>query len=157
MLQEDDLRSLEILFDRRQLTTDPVELITYEFDAGLNRGSPDGVVFPESPEQVISLANWAAKHHVPLVARSSGTGLSGGAVASHGGIVVSFSRMNLILEMNESDRLVIVEPGVINLALDTKVKSCGFYFPPDPASQRASAIGGNIAENAGGLIASSMG
>jgi D-lactate dehydrogenase (cytochrome) len=150
MLQEDVLRSLEILFDRRQLTTDPVELITYEVDAGLNRGAPDGVVFPESREHVIRLANWAAKHHVPLVARSSGTGLSGGAVPSHGGIVVSFARMNRIRDMSETDRLVIVEPGVINLALDTKVKSCGFYFPPDPASQRASAIGGNIAENAGG-------
>ncbi len=150
MLSEDVLRSLESLFDRRQLTTDPVELITYEVDAGLNRGAPDGVVFPESTEHVVRLADWAAKHAVPLVARSSGTGLSGGAVASQGGIVVSFSRMNRILDMDETDRLVIVEPGVINLALDTKVKSCGFYFPPDPASQRAAAIGGNIAENAGG-------
>jgi D-lactate dehydrogenase (cytochrome) len=150
MLQEDVLSSLKTLFDRRQLTTDPVELITYELDAGLNRGAPDGVVFPESIEQVIRLANWAAKHQVPLVARSSGTGLSGGAVPSHGGIVVSFARMNRILHLSEPDRLVVVEPGVINLALDTKVKSCGFYFPPDPASQRASAIGGNIAENAGG-------
>jgi D-lactate dehydrogenase (cytochrome) len=150
MLQEDVLRSLEILFTRRQLTTDPVELITYEVDAGLTRGAPDGVVFPESPEHVIHLVHWAAKHHVPVIPRSSGTGLSGGAVPSHGGIVVSFSRMNRILDISETDRLVIVESGVINLALDTKVKSCGFYFPPDPASQRASAIGGNIAENAGG-------
>ncbi len=150
MLQDDVLRSLEILFDGHQLTTDPVELITYEVDAGLNRGAPDGVIFPESLEQVVRLAGWAAKQHVPLVARSSGTGLSGGAVPSHGGIVVSFSRMNRIRELSETDRLAIVEPGVINLTLDTKVKSCGFYFPPDPASQRASAIGGNIAENAGG-------
>ncbi len=150
MLQKDVLRSFETLFDKRQLTTDPVELITYEVDAGLNRGVPDGVVFPESREQVIRLASWAARNHVPLVARSSGTGLSGGAVPSHGGIVVSFSWMNHIREVIETDRLVTVEPGVINLTLDTKVKSYGFYFPPDPASQRASAIGGNIAENAGG-------
>ena len=150
MLSEEVLQSLGTLFDKHQLVTDPVELITYQVDAGLNRGFPDGVVFPESQEDVVRLANWAAKYRVPLVARSSGTGLSGGAVASNGGIIVSFSRMNHILEVSESDRLVIAEPGVINLALDTKVKSCGFYFPPDPASQRASAIGGNIAENAGG-------
>jgi len=150
MLKEDALKSLESLFDKHQLTTDPVELITYEIDAGLNRGSPEGVVFPESSEDVICLATWAAKYRVPLVARASGTGLSGGAVPSHGGIVVSFSRMNHISNINETDRLVVAEPGVINLTLDTTVKNRGFYFPPDPASQRASAIGGNIAENAGG-------
>jgi D-lactate dehydrogenase (cytochrome) len=150
MLKEDALKSLESLFDKHQLTTDPVELITYEVDAGLNRGSPQGVVFPESSEDVIHLASWAAKQRIPLVARASGTGLSGGAVPSQGGIVVSFSRMNHILNINETDRLAVVEPGVINLALDTAVKKRGFYFPPDPASQRASALGGNIAENAGG-------
>ena len=150
MLKEKILSSLEDLFDKHQFITDPVELITYQVDAGLNRGFPDGVIFPESGEDVIRLAIWAAKHSVPLVARSSGTGLSGGAVASQGGIVVSFSRMNHILDVSESDRLAIVEPGVVNLVLDTMVKSFGYYFPPDPASQRASAIGGNIAENAGG-------
>ncbi len=150
MLKEEVLSSLESLFNKQQLITDPVELITYEVDAGLNRGSPDGVMFPDSLENVVRLVNWAAKYRVPLVARSSGTGLSGGAVASKGGIIVSFSRMNHILDVSESDRLAITEPGVINLTLDTKVKACGFYFPPDPASQRASAIGGNIAENAGG-------
>jgi glycolate oxidase subunit GlcD len=150
MIKGRALHSLTALFDRRQLVTNPVELITYEVDAGLNRGLPDGVVFPESPEDVIRLVQWASEQGVPLVARSSGTGLSGGAVAARGGIVVSFSRMNRILALNETDRLVMAEPGMINLALDTKVKSCGFYYPPDPASQRASAIGGNIAENAGG-------
>ena len=150
MLKEDALKSLESLFDKHQLTTDPVELITYEVDAGLNRGSPEGVVFPESSQEVIRLASWAAKQRIPLVARTSGTGLSGGAVPSQGGIVVSFSRMNHILNIDETDRLAVVEPGVINLTLDSTVKKRGFYFPPDPASQRASAIGGNIAENAGG-------
>ncbi|MBN1449457.1 MAG: FAD-binding protein [Anaerolineales bacterium] len=150
MLKDDALRSLEALFDKHQLTTDPVELITYEVDAGLNRGTPEGVVFPKSSEDVIRLAAWAAKQRIPLVARASGTGLSGGAVPSHGGIIISFSRMNHILNINEANRLAVVEPGVINLTLDTTVKKRGFYFPPDPASQRASAIGGNIAENAGG-------
>lgn len=150
MLKEDALSSLETLFDKRQLITDPVELLTYELDAGLNRGLPEGVVFPQSSEDVVRLARWAARQRIPLVARASGTGLSGGAVPSQGGIVVSFARMNRILEMDEADRLALVEPGVINLTLDTKARNRGFYFPPDPASQRVSAIGGNIAENAGG-------
>jgi FAD/FMN-containing dehydrogenase len=150
MLNDDLLKSLTSLLDSHKLITDPVELLTYEFDAGLNRGSPDGVAFPESREDVMRLVRWAAEHRIPLVARAAGTGLSGGAVAAQGGIVVSFSRMDRILEINETDRQAIVEPGVINLELDTELKKRGYYYPPDPASQRASAIGGNIAENAGG-------
>src|SRR5512137_1895712 len=102
--------------------------MTYDVDAGLSRGLPDGVVLPESAGDVLRLVEWASDHRVPLVARSSGTGLSGGGVASRGGIVVSFSRMDRILALNESDRLVEVEPGVINLALDTRVKRGGFYY-----------------------------
>lgn len=150
MLNDDLLKSLTSLLDSHKLITDPVELLTYEFDAGLNRGSPDAVAFPESREDVMRLVRWAAEHRIPLVARAAGTGLSGGAVAAQGGIVVSFSRMDRILEINETDRQAIVEPGVINLELDTELKKRGYYYPPDPASQRASAIGGNIAENAGG-------
>lgn len=150
MMKAEALHSLSAMFNKRQLITDRVELMTYDGDAGLSRGLPDGVVLPESAGDVLRLVQWASDQRVPLVARSSGTGLSGGAVASRGGIIVSFSRMNRILALNETDRLVEVEPGVINLALDTTVKNGGFYYPPDPASQRASAIGGNVAENAGG-------
>jgi glycolate oxidase subunit GlcD len=150
MMKVEAFNALKKLFDTRQLVTDPVELITYEVDAGLNRGKPEAVFFPETTEDICRLAQWAAENEVPLVARSSGTGLSGGAVALHGGVVISFSRMNHVLDVNETDRLVKAEPGVINLAMDTRLKKTGFYFPPDPASQRASALGGNIAENAGG-------
>ena len=150
MLKEQTRQSLQMLFDKRQVVTDSVELVTYEIDAGLNRGAPDGVVFPKTAEQVAKVVRWAAEHRVPLVARSAGTGLSGGAVPSQGGVVVSFSRMTDVLEIDEQDRLAVVQPGLINLALDTVVKSRGLYYPPDPASQRACSIGGNIAENAGG-------
>ena len=150
MLKEQTRQSLRMLFDKRQVVTDPVELVTYEIDAGLNRGAPDGVVFPKTPDQVAQVVRWAAEHRVPLVARSAGTGLSGGAVPSQGGVVVSFSRMTDVLEIDEQDRLAVVQPGLINLALDALVKSRGLYYPPDPASQRACSIGGNIAENAGG-------
>jgi D-lactate dehydrogenase (cytochrome) len=150
MLTENIRQSFEKLLKPNQWTTNPVELITYEVDGGLNRGAPDGVAFPQSAEEVVRLAHWAAEHRVPLVARSAGTGLSGGAVPSFGGIVLSFARMNQVLEIDETDRVAIVQPGLINLTLDTLVKRQGYYYPPDPASQRAATIGGNIAENAGG-------
>ncbi len=149
-MKENIRQSLQTLFDNRQIVVDPAELITYEVDAGLNRGAPDGVVFPQSTEEVARLVAWAAEHRVPLVARSAGTGLSGGAVPSHGGIILSFTRMSQVLELDKVDRVAVVQPGLINLTLDGMVKSQGLYYPPDPASQKASSIGGNIAENAGG-------
>src|SRR5437879_8407495 len=113
----------------------------------MDRGRPEGVVFPHSARDVVRVVRWAAKHAVPLIARGAGTGLSGGAVADRGGIIVEFSHMSQILDVDAHGRSAVVEPCVINLALDERVKAHGLYFPPDPASQRASTIGGNVAEN----------
>jgi glycolate oxidase subunit GlcD len=93
---------------------------------------------------------WANENQVALVGRGAGTGLSGGAVAERGGLIVEFSRLNRILEIDALGRSAVVEPGVINLALDEAVKAVGLYYPPDPASGRSSTLGGNVAENAGG-------
>ena len=150
MMKEDLLHSLNALFPRGYIFTDSASLISYEVDAGLDRGRPEGVVFPRSTSDVARLVRWAAKHDVPLIARGAGTGLSGGAVADRGGIIVEFSRMNAVLEIDEYGRSAVVEPGLINLRLDEQVRARGLYFPPDPASQRASTIGGNVAENSGG-------
>ena len=150
MLKENALRSLKILLSRGQVFTDRASLISYEADGGLDKGMPEGVVFPHSTGDVVRIVQWAAEHTVPLIARGAGTGLSGGAVADRGGIIVEFSRMNTILDIDEHGRTAMVEPAVINLVLDEQVKTKGLYFPPDPASQRASTIGGNVAENSGG-------
>ncbi|MCC6169812.1 MAG: FAD-binding protein [Caldilineaceae bacterium] len=144
------LAELRRLFDSRQLTLDPVEMITYEVDAGYDRGRPDGVFFPDSREDVQRLVQWASRAHVPLVARGAGTGLSGGAVAEQGGIVISFARMGRVVELDPHGRRARVEVGVVNLALDALVKEVGLYYPPDPSSGRSSLIGGNLGENAGG-------
>ncbi|MBI5304854.1 MAG: FAD-binding protein [Chloroflexi bacterium] len=143
-------KSLEKLLGKDQVTTRPVELITYETDAGIDRGKPEAVAFPQSPDDVVRLARWASEHNVALIGRGAGTGLSGGAVAEHGGVIVAFARMNRVTEFDLIGRSAVVEPGTLNLGLDALAKQNGLYFPPDPASQRASSIGGNVAENAGG-------
>lgn len=146
----DIYRELTHLLKQGQVITNPVEMLTYEVDAALDRGHPDAVAFPGSHDDVKRILQWAEEQRIPIVARGSGTGLSGGAVASRGGLVLEFSRMNQILEVDQEGRSVVVEPGVINQALDEYVKKFGLYYPPDPASGRACTLGGNIAENAGG-------
>ena len=142
--------TLTALFPKRQLALNPAELLTYEVDAGYDRGRPDGVFFPESTEDVSLLVRWAAPQHVPVIARGAGTGLSGGAVPEHGGIVVSLARMNHVVELDPVGRSAVVQVGVVNLAFDGLVKEQGLYYPPDPSSGRSSLIGGNLGENAGG-------
>ena len=133
-----NLRALAALFPKHQFTSNPVEMLTYEVDAGFDRGRPDGVFFPESAHDVSKLMVWASNAHVPLVARGAGTGLSGGAVPEHGGIVLSFARMNKVLDFDTRGRSAAVEVGVVNLAFDGLVKAAGLYYPPDPSSGRSS-------------------
>lgn len=133
-----------------QVVTNPIDLLTYDGDAGLDRGQPDGVVFPRSVADLVQIVRWAKAHAVPLVARGAGTGLSGGAVPEHGGLIVSFSRMDRLIEFDEVGRSVIAEPGMVTMILDNLVQTKGLYYPPDPSSGRASTLGGNLAENSGG-------
>jgi D-lactate dehydrogenase (cytochrome) len=142
--------TLATLFPKYQLTLSPVEMLTYEVDAGFDRGRPDAVFFPESAHDVSKLMQWANSTNTPLVARGAGTGLSGGAVPEHGGIVLSFARMNKVLDFDKRGRSAAVEVGVVNLQFDALVKEAGLYYPPDPSSGRSSVIGGNLGENAGG-------
>ncbi|HTK07409.1 MAG TPA: FAD-linked oxidase C-terminal domain-containing protein [Ktedonobacteraceae bacterium] len=150
MLQETVLSSLLKVLPRGQIFIDKSSLISYEVDGGVDKGAPDGVAFPRTADELVRLMRWAVEHNVPLVARGAGTGLSGGAVADRGGVIVEFSHMNQIREVDLQGRSAVVEAAMINLRLDERVKPSGLYFPPDPASQRASTIGGNVAENSGG-------
>ncbi|MCL5950611.1 MAG: FAD-binding oxidoreductase [Chloroflexi bacterium] len=150
MLRDQDKSSLLALFAPVQVMTDLAELVTYETDAGIGRGLPDAVVFANSEEELVKLARWSSERHISLVARGAGTSLSGGPIAEQGGIVVEFAQMNRIVELDVKGKSAVVEPGLLNLKLDDSVRKFGLYFPPDPSSQRASTIGGNVAENAGG-------
>ncbi|GCE26280.1 lactate dehydrogenase [Dictyobacter alpinus] len=150
MLKESVLHTLKKILPPGQVFTDRASLIAYEVDAGLDRGLPEGVVFPRTTEDVMRVMRWAADNGIPLVARGAGTGLSGGAVATRGGIIVEFVHMNRLCELDHLGRSAQVEPALINLRLDERAQTMGLYFPPDPSSQRASTMGGNVAENSGG-------
>ena len=128
----------------------PEDLIVYEYDATIDRGSPDAIVFPTSTEQVAAAIRVARRHAAPVTPRGAGTGLSGGALASKGGVVLAMNRMRRILDIDSENRTAMVEPGVVNLDLGTAVAPYGLAYAPDPSSQRACTIGGNVAENAGG-------
>jgi len=142
--------SLRQILDQRQIVTNTTELITYEMDSSLERGTPDAVVFPRSTEEVSRVVRWASENHIPVIARGAGTGRSGGAVPEHGGIIIEFSQMDRLIDLDAAGRSVVVEPGMVNLTLDTLVKVEGLYYPPDPSSGRVATMGGNVAENAGG-------
>jgi glycolate oxidase len=136
-----------------KVVLDATTLSAYAVDQApvLDFQLPQAVVFPESVEDVQATVRACAARGVPVVARGAGTGVSGGAHASQGCVVLSLERMNRILDLNPDDETAVVEPGVINADLNAVAATHGLMFAPDPASFRMSTIGGNVATNAGGL------
>ena len=133
------------------LITATNQLQTYECDGLTNmRAIPGAVVLPRTTAQVQAIIRLCHQHRIPFVARGAGTGLSGGALPALGGIVISFARMNRILEIDIANQRVVVEPGVINSHVTDAVADHGYFYAPDPSSQSVCTIGGNVAENAGG-------
>jgi glycolate oxidase len=126
------------------------DLKLYEYDGGVDKSQPDLVVFPRSTDDVVALVKLAREYGLPLIGRGAGTGLSGGAIARAGGMMISFARMNRILEIDIENERAIVQPGVVNLDISLAVQPFGYFYAPDPSSQKACTIGGNVAENAGG-------
>lgn len=133
-----------------EYSTEPEDLLCYAFDASGLEGRASAVVWPKSAEEVLKVVSHAAESGVPVVPRGAGTGLTGGAVPPEGAIVVSFEKMNRLLEVDRENQSVLVEPGLVNGALQRELSSCGLFYPPDPASLEFCTIGGNVAENAGG-------
>ena len=144
------IRDLVAVVGEPNVVHRPEDLIVFEYDGSVDRALPTVVVLPRTTAEVSDVVKTAGAHGVPVVARGAGTGLSGGAIAEHGGIVVALTRMTSILEIDEANRLAVVEPGVVNIDLSTAASKYGLYFAPDPSSQKACTIGGNVAENSGG-------
>ena len=126
------------------------DLLLYEYDGSIDKGRPEAVVFPRSTEEVVEIVKIAGRYDLPFVGRGAGTGLSGGVIPTRGGIMIGFSRMNRILEIDCDNECAVVQPGVVNLDITRAVQAHGYYYAPDPSSQKACTIGGNVAENAGG-------
>ncbi len=126
------------------------DLRIFERDASIEGALPDAVVLPATTEQVAGVIKVAAQHHIPVVPRGAGTGLSGGAVTIRGGIALQVTRMRRILELDPVAQTALVEPGVVNQELSLAASSLGLFYAPDPSSQKACTIGGNAAENSGG-------
>jgi glycolate oxidase len=144
-------REMEGLLGPGAVLSDPEELLVYESDGlTLFRALADFVVFPQTAEHVAALVRLANREGMPFVARGAGTGLSGGCLPAEGGLVISLMRMNRVLEVDYANQYAVVEPGLVNLHLSWAVGPNGFYYAPDPSSQQACTIGGNIANNSGG-------
>jgi glycolate oxidase len=150
MSREALIHELRAIVGETYLLTEKEDVIVYEQDGSILRAMPEIVALPANAGEVAEVVKAAHRASVPIVPRGSGTGLAGGAVPAEGGIVLSLARLNRILEIDLQNRLAIVEPGVINLDVSKAIAKDGFFYAPDPSSQVACSIGGNVANNSGG-------
>ncbi len=145
------IEKLRRIVGAENILIEPEKVEPYGADAVKEKFPPEAVVFPESTAQVCAILKLANEYLFPVTARGGGVGYTGGAVPVDGGIVVGTDRMNKILEINPDDLYAICQPGLTTFELQQAVEKHGLLFPPDPASYKDSFIGGNIAENAGGM------
>lgn len=146
------INDLHQIVGTEYVRTKQAQLAAYSYDATAGFQSlPDAVVSPATTEEIQAILKLCKTYKVPLVPRGSGTNLAAGTVPSQGGIVLLFNRMNKILELDEDNLCVTVQPGVITLDLAEFVESKKLFYPPDPSSMKISTIGGNVSENSGGL------
>jgi len=140
------------LLGRENVLFEPEHLAVYGFDgtAALS-GTTGCVVFPRTTEEVVAIVRYAARHGQPIVTRGSGTGLSGGSIPLSGHLVLCLVKMNRVLELDEKNLTLLVEPGVTTITVSELADKVGLLYPPDPGSMKISTIGGNVAENSGGL------
>jgi len=154
-VSDSDKRRLRAAFEtivgRDAVVTDPSELLVYESD-GLTvfRATADLIVFPRSTAEVAACVKLANAEGLPFVARGAGTGLAGGCLPTEGGLVIALTRMTRILEVDYDNQFAVVEPGLVNLHLSEALAARGYYYAPDPSSQIACTLGGNVANNSGG-------
>ncbi len=152
MTEQPLLSLLAKLLPTPSLLTSEEALKPYECDGlSVYKGLPLAVVLPETLEQAQAIIQLCKQHHTPVIARGAGTGLAGGAMPTKDAVVLSLAKFNQILEVDADNRTATVQPGVRNLAISEAVAEHGLYYAPDPSSQIACTIGGNVAENSGGV------
>ncbi len=144
------ISDLKAIVGEKRCFDTPEKLLCYSYDAYFEEAMPDLVLFPVSRDEVSAIVTVCSRCRIPVTARGAGTSVCGASIPARGGVVLCFSKMNRILEINTRDRYVVVEPGVVNADLQKALAPSGFFYPPDPGSMAVSTIGGNVAQNAGG-------
>ncbi len=158
MLENRHIHKFEAIVGKENFYSDKTHKLAYSYDATRERFEPDGVIFPRDENDVSEILKYSNEHKIIVVPRGAGSGFTGGALPSRGGIVLAFERhMNKILEIDTKNLVAVVQPGVVNRDLQKTVEEIGLFYPPDPASQDYSTIGGNVNENAGGMRATKYG
>ena len=158
MLAKKDLQAFQNIVGKENVFDDKAHMIAYSYDATRTRYEPDAVVFPRHEEDVSAILRYCNENRIVITPRGAGSGFTGGALPANGGIVLGFEKhMNKILEIDMDNMVAVVQPGVINMDLQRAAEAVGLFYPPDPASQEYTTLGGNVAENAGGMRASKYG
>lgn len=157
-MESSHIQQLKSIVGEQNCLSDKAHLIAYSYDATRERFEPECVVFPRDEEDVSAVLRYCNEHKIPLIPRGAGSGFTGGALPVKGGVILAFEKyMNKILEIDMQNLVAVVQPGVINMELQKEVEKVGLFYPPDPASEEYSTIGGNVSENAGGMRASKYG
>ncbi len=158
MVNDKHFNELKKIVTDENIYKDKAHLIAYSYDATREHFRPDCVIFPRNEEDVSRVLKYCNQHKIAVTPRGAGSGFSGGALPVNGGIVLALEKhMNKILEIDKQNLVAVVEPGVINKTLQNEVEKLNLFYPPDPASENYSTLGGNVSENAGGMRAAKYG
>jgi glycolate oxidase len=158
MIDKKHLKEFIKLVGKENVYSDKAHNIAYSYDATRTRYEPDGVIFPRDEQDVSAILKYCNRHNIIIVPRGAGSGFTGGALPTNGGIVLAMEKhMNKILEIDTQNMVAVVQPAVVNMDLQKHVEKLGLFYPPDPASEEYSTLGGNVSENAGGMRASKYG
>lgn len=158
MLDLVHINHLKSIVGEENIKSDKAHLIAYCYDATRTRFEPDAVVFPRNEDDVSKILKYCNEHKIVIVPRGAGSGFTGGALPANGGIILSLERhMNKLLEIDMQNMVAVVQPGLVNMDLQKAVEEVGLFYPPDPASENYSTLGGNVSENAGGMRAAKYG
>ncbi len=158
MIKEEHLEYISSIVGKENVKSDKAHQIAYSYDATKERFEPDAVVFPRDEQDISKILKFCNEHKIIIVPRGAGSGFTGGALPSNGGIVLSLERhMNKLLEIDMENMVGVVQPGLINIEFQKEAEKVGLFYPPDPASQEYSTLGGNVSENAGGMRAAKYG
>ncbi len=158
MIEKKHLDYFTSIVGDENIKSDKAHLIAYCYDATRERFQPDAVIFPRHEQDISDILKYCNEHQIIVVPRGAGSGFTGGALPANGGIILSLERhMNKLLEIDMENMVGVVQPGLINMEFQKAVEAVGLFYPPDPASEEYSTLGGNVSENAGGMRAAKYG